>query len=688
MYLHGTSGIGKTALVRHFLEELQREEPDTLVLTGRCYERESVPYKALDSLVDSLSRYLRDLASTDVESLLPRDITPLARLFPVLYQVEAVSSTRRRVRRTPESQELRRRAFAAFRELFDRITDRWPVVMFIDDLQWGDADSAALLAALMEPPDPPPILLLVSYRSEEASRILLRSLLEHHRHPTAEGVVRELVVSELTLGEARELSRRLIGTTSSGSLERAETVARESRGNPFFIDELARYSLEQVGARKGSLTPPPALDDDLSVNAVVNARVSALPEGARRLLELLAVFGAPLEVAVARQSADFKSGELEALAVLRARRLIRVRTSEAAEEVETYHDRIRETVVKRLPPSTVQSHHRRLAEALEAAAHPDPETLAVHFHGAGLDGRAAHYAILAATQAGEAMAFDRAARLYHFALNLERPETAGLRRLQIELGNALAYAGRGHEAAQAYLAAADAAESSLNRLELRRRAGEQLLRSGHIDHGFAVMNAVLGEIGIDLDISPRRALLSLLWHRVLIRLSGLRFQERDLSKIAPLDLFKVDACWSVALHVGMIDTMRGADFQARQLLLACRIGDLRRVARAIAAEVAYSAIPGFALRAGLKSCCAWRRNWLDAWPIAGDWVRRRHEGHGGQHGGALEGIAGDCRPRRGKCCVRGRGASRGNSTSSISIRSSICSPWESCPSFAGGWRDS
>src|SRR6185503_17030181 len=215
--------------------------------------------------------------------------------------------------------------------------------------------------------------------------------------------------------------------------------------------------------------------------------------------------------------------ELEALGVLRARRLIRVRTGEAGEEVETYHDRIRETVIGRLPASTVQSHHRRLAEALEAAGHPDPETLGVHFHGAGIDSRAAHYAILAATQAGEAMAFDRAARLYHFAIDLATPNRAGLGRLRTELGNALANAGRGHEAAQAYLAAAQAADVSLDQLELRRRAGEQLLRSGHIDDGFTEMKAVLREIGIDLDISPRRALLSLLWHRVLIRLSGLRF---------------------------------------------------------------------------------------------------------------------------------------------------------------------
>ena len=70
--VHGPSGMGKSLLVRHFLEQLHDSAPNAVVLTGRCYERESVPYKALDSLVDSLSRYLSDLPRDAVERVLPR----------------------------------------------------------------------------------------------------------------------------------------------------------------------------------------------------------------------------------------------------------------------------------------------------------------------------------------------------------------------------------------------------------------------------------------------------------------------------------------------------------------------------------------------------------------------------------------------------------------------------------------
>ena len=48
--VYGTSGIGKPALVRHFLEGLSESEEAT-VFAGRCYEHEAVPYKAFDCVM-------------------------------------------------------------------------------------------------------------------------------------------------------------------------------------------------------------------------------------------------------------------------------------------------------------------------------------------------------------------------------------------------------------------------------------------------------------------------------------------------------------------------------------------------------------------------------------------------------------------------------------------------------------
>ena len=91
---------------------------------------------------------------------------------------------------------------------------------------------------------------------------------------------------------------------------------------------------------------------------------------------------------------------------------------------------------------------------LEQEPEPDSEELAQYLHGAGEEKRAATYAARAAENAASALAFDRAARLYQWALDLD-PESGEQRALTVALGDALLNARRGTEAAEAYLRAAD-----------------------------------------------------------------------------------------------------------------------------------------------------------------------------------------------------------------------------------------
>ena len=91
--LSGPSGVGKTALVRHFLARLHQRH-EAVLLTGCCYERESIPFKAFDTLIDSLARYLRHLPQLETERLMPRDVyadadrLPLQRGFEGLVEYQ------------------------------------------------------------------------------------------------------------------------------------------------------------------------------------------------------------------------------------------------------------------------------------------------------------------------------------------------------------------------------------------------------------------------------------------------------------------------------------------------------------------------------------------------------------------------------------------------------------------------
>ena len=88
VFVHGHSGMGKSALVRCFANELIKNH-EAVVLRGRCYERESVPYRGLDGVVDSLSRWMARLPTSEAAALVPVNAALLGEVFPVLRRAEA-----------------------------------------------------------------------------------------------------------------------------------------------------------------------------------------------------------------------------------------------------------------------------------------------------------------------------------------------------------------------------------------------------------------------------------------------------------------------------------------------------------------------------------------------------------------------------------------------------------------------
>src|SRR5262249_23342236 len=134
--VHGESGIGKSMLVRRMAAELHGRLPDVLVLAGRCYERESVPYKALDEVIDALSRRLADFSPAEVAAFLPEHTRLAAQAFPALRRLVAVEE---RDAGLPDRQQLRALLFATMRELFRRLAARQRLLVVIDDLHWADS---------------------------------------------------------------------------------------------------------------------------------------------------------------------------------------------------------------------------------------------------------------------------------------------------------------------------------------------------------------------------------------------------------------------------------------------------------------------------------------------------------------------------------------------------------------------
>ncbi|HEX7597753.1 MAG TPA: serine/threonine-protein kinase, partial [Polyangia bacterium] len=162
----GEPGIGKTELCRQFLETLALEQA-SLVVVSRCHEREFLPFKALDGVIDQLARQVGQLAPEDRAVLVPA-IAPLLRhLFPVLDQIPEATLVGA-VDIPSDPLELRGRVLDGLRELLAVITGASPLVIFVDDLQWADLDSLAMFSALLSDSRLPRMLFLGTYRGAGA----------------------------------------------------------------------------------------------------------------------------------------------------------------------------------------------------------------------------------------------------------------------------------------------------------------------------------------------------------------------------------------------------------------------------------------------------------------------------------------------------------------------------------------
>jgi serine/threonine protein kinase len=581
--VQGPSGMGKSALVRSFLAELQQE--GTVVLSGRCYERESVPYKALDPLVDRLTRYLLTLPQDRVEALMPRHVRALAQVFPVLDRVPGVRDAVRRSETTLDARELRRRAFGALRELLARLAEHVPLVLAIDDLQWGDVDSSLLLQELMRPPDPPPVLLLASFRSDTAEdNPVLVPLLEYGGRPGE--VAYDIPVGPLPPAEAEKLALTHLAATVAHRTRLAAHIARESGGVPFFVEELARFAA--LSATEGTAFER---GDLVSLDEYTRIRVGRLPPEARALVEVVAVAGHPLPLEAAAHASGQEAIPWDSVRLLQAAHMVATRGLHGGQQVECYHDRIREAVASSVEAGARRDMHRMLAGTLEQVQDTEPELLALHYRECGETVRAATFARKAADQSANSLAFDRASALYRSALAMGAwapAEEAAIRR---SLAETLANAGRGVEAAEEFLRLATAAAPDAGwRLQLQ--AAEQLLRVGHVDRGQEILGQVLKRFGMRIPASTPAALAAYFWFRARLKLRSQQFVQRSEDQVPVYLLDRIDACWAVSLGFGMVDPVRASGFQFRCLLYSLQAGEPYRIARSLASEGAYSAAFG------------------------------------------------------------------------------------------------
>jgi len=600
----GKSGMGKTALVDHFLAQLRRSHP-VVVLRARCYENEAVAYRGFDGVVDALAIYLTRLPKGEVERVLPLDLDVLCQLFPVLGEVPMIASHRSRLaNRHGDPRERRQKGMEALREIIGRLASFVSVLIFIDDLQQGDDDTAAVFRTLLSRDQAPIALFVATYRSEDAdtnrclSQVRQAQLQPAERLQFADQI--ELSIDKLSRSESIRLATSLVVRDGRTSIDEVNRIADEAAGDPLFIRMLAESHIRVDGALAEL---KPSHHATWTLATVIEDRVKSLEPHERVAMEILAASGRPLDDHDLEAVVGIEGRSLGLIRSLRVKRLIR-RLGDRR-RVESFHDKIRETVLRMLSPQILASYCLSIAECLDNGigdrSERDVEFLADLYRRGGDRLRAGECYEAAGAISDSTFAFNRSIECYRYAIELLRPKGDHERSLRRSLGDAFANASRSAEAARQYLLAAATADSDES-ANLQQLASLRFLTSGHVEDGIDSLRKVLKHHRLPWPRNRVVAVVGLLGRAGYLRLRGLK--PRAVGRTNPTadqrERDELDVCWSAAAGLSLVDPLRGSYYIAETVCRSLRSGSISTLPRDLAAYMGQVAIGGSRSRAATR----------------------------------------------------------------------------------------
>ncbi len=553
----GEPGIGKTALVEEFLSQVSTSY-DIAIFSGSCRENEILAFKAFDAIVDEIVDYICE-KKINPELLVDEGSTHLPRLFSSLQQLDGIQASLSE----RESNRHASEALSAFSYFLNKLASYRPLILFIDDTQWADQDSARLLG-VMSAEIHAPILLITTELSMPTSRVEQR--IKQHRFLSYldSGIsLHTIALGNLSIEDSQSLALSIVGAEN----KTIELIARESGGNPQLIDTFSSCS---------GLSPNGSHFD---FENILKNRIANLPEDAFSYLKIIAISGQPIAREYVKRLAHIRSDEQSIVSRLRNGGYLRLVTMSESECFELCHKRIGQAVISLIGKTELSRQHRNIAEILSNET-SCCERIARHFLAAGAPQEAANFYLRTSNNLMKDFAYEGAKDALEMAIEFGAWTTAERLKMGLQLGSILAKMGRGSDAAEQYLQCSTYADNHES-LELRRRAFEQLLRSGHVERGLAILYDLMQELKFKKpNFSVGLAHLNLTLPK-----------NPQLPQIqSAFDRSRIETIWAAANILGLIDAKIGSYFQLLNHHLSFKHGNRRQVARTLALNSLHLAI--------------------------------------------------------------------------------------------------
>lgn len=613
VFVAGESGSGKTALSEALLREAIDE--GFMVFRGRCYERENMPFRAFDRVMDELALRLSGMTEAKTGQL-DDAIGTLARIFPTLDAVYP-QERERRARAAggapavePDPLELRQRALKGLLHMVQLLGMRAPIVVLVDDLQWTDQDSVDVLMALSRHAARTRVCIVGLYRPGDVSddHPLRRFLAHGHEH------VEHVELGPLSAEAASRLVRTVVGTTTPPQL--IEEIVNQSGAQPFFLVQLALAVRERGGADGAS---------DTSLQDLIQRRLDRIGDGGRRVLEVAALSGGGTPRWVLRLASKLEHQPFNvAMLTLLREHMLRPTIAQPISEdqsmaagsgrwgavgYDVYHDRIRDAVITAMSDDRQRRRHAAITDALESRIYDDSvrdlgrtvASIAQHARAAGDLARAREYGVKAAESAADKLAFAAAAAGYEelladpeFATNPEMRarHLARLAELYESIGDYLSTADALRRASDLLegTSGLNAGEAPLNVRRAWLRLGAALMRVGDVRGAATYLDRLLARLDMR-TVRPVDEALSVL-KPLRLRTLFWRIIPEDWFRRDPTDEDRFDLeVLTVAFEsLGLVHQLALPETMLRYWLKARRLHGAEFRRRALVYEVGYDAL--------------------------------------------------------------------------------------------------
>jgi DNA-binding SARP family transcriptional activator len=239
------------------------------------------------------------------------------------------------------------------------------VLLVLDDLQWADRATLAVLCRIVRGSHPGRLAVIAAYREDEAEAHLYGALADLRRDCEVE----RIELGGLGLGEVAALIGSAFETSAAAAQARA--IHDRTGGNPFYVRELARHVAEYPRTAFGDV--PEGIRD------VVRARVEPLSDECAGALARASVLGEDFDVATLGALADSDEDLLGALEEGVAAGLV---DEVGAGRYRFAHALTRDAIYAGLSASRRARLHRAVAEVLEGhhGNEPGPQLAEVALH--------------------------------------------------------------------------------------------------------------------------------------------------------------------------------------------------------------------------------------------------------------------------------------------------------------------